>query len=77
MEFASEDPLYKQVMAKILPMVEASPGMLQSTIYKGQSEEIKEQMRYVLYFANELGHIHRVKKGNSYKLMPAGEVVSI
>jgi len=69
-DFAREDPLYRQVMEKLLPMVFATPGMVQSQIYKGQPDAIKEQMRYVLYFAHELGHIHRVKKGNSYKLYP-------
>ncbi|MBI5438960.1 MAG: hypothetical protein HY936_08480 [Nitrosomonadales bacterium] len=67
-EFAKEDPLYKEVMERVLPLVQANPGMLQSQIYKGQPDHIKEQMRYVLYFANELGHINRIKKGNSYKL---------
>lgn len=74
-EFASADPLYKQVMDKVLPLVQANPGMKQSDIYKGQPEDIKEQMRYVLYFADELGHIIRIKKGNSYKLMPPVYVV--
>lgn len=69
-EFAKEDPLYKQVMERVLPLVQANPGMLQSQIYKGQPDYIKEQMRYVLYFANEIGHIKRIKKGNSYKLLP-------
>ena len=67
-EFASYDPLYKQIIARVLPMVHASPGLMQSQIYKGQSDEIKEQMRYALYFAHELGHIRRLKKGNSYQL---------
>lgn len=67
-EFAKEDPLYREVMERVLPLVQANPGMLQSQIYKGQPDHIKEQMRYVLYFANELGHIKRVKKGNSYQL---------
>lgn len=74
-QFASEDPFYHQVMAKVLPMVEANPGMKQSDIYKGQPDHIKEQMRYVLYFAHELGHIHRTKKGNSYKLMLPGNMI--
>lgn len=70
--FASEDPLYRDVMDRLLPMVQANPGMIQSQVYKDQPDEIKEQMRYVLYFADELGHIERVKKGNSYRLyLPA------
>ncbi|MDD2722207.1 MAG: hypothetical protein PHH47_12965 [Gallionella sp.] len=68
-EFAKEDPLYKEIMERVIPLVQANPGMLQSQIYKGQPDHIKEQMRYVLYFANELGHIKRIKKGNSYKLL--------
>lgn len=68
-EFANEDPLYNEVMAKVIPLLRANPGMLQSQIYQGQPDDIKEQMRYVLYFANELGHIKRIKKGSSYMLM--------
>ncbi len=74
--FAKEDPLYKDVMERVVPLVQANPGMLQSQIYKDQPDHIKEQMRYVLYFANELGHIKRIKKGNSYQLMLPGEVVT-
>lgn len=69
-EFASHDPLYRQIMERTIPMVHANPGMTQSQIYKGQPDDIKEQMRYALYFAHELGHIRRVKKGNSYQLFP-------
>jgi hypothetical protein len=67
--FAKEDPLYNDVMQRVIPMITANPGIVQSQIYKGQPDDIKEQMRYVLYFANELGHINRIKKGNSYQLM--------
>ena len=76
-EFAKEDPLYRDVMERVLPLVQANPGMLQNQIYKGQPDGIKEQMRYVLYFANELGHIKRIKKGNSYQLMLPDEVNKI
>jgi len=74
-DFAKEDPLYNEVMARLSPLLQANPGMVQSQIYKGEPDHIKEQMRYVLYFANELGHIQRVKKGNSYKLYPPGMVI--
>jgi hypothetical protein len=74
-EFAKEDPLYRQVMARLLPMIHANPGMMQSQIYKGESDEIKEQMRYVIYFSDVLGHIRREKKGNSYRLFPPGNVI--
>jgi hypothetical protein len=68
--FAKDDPLYNDVMSRLTPLLNEHPGMLQSQIYKGQPDHIKEQIRYVLYFANELGHIRRVKKGNSYELYP-------
>lgn len=68
MRFAAEDPLYLEVMARLRPLLVANPGVLQSEIYKGQSDEIKEQMRYVLYFAEALGEVTRKKKGRSYSL---------
>lgn len=66
--FAKEDPLYKDVMSRLSPLLNENPGMIQSQIYKDEPDHIKEQMRYVLYFAETLGHIRREKKGNSYKL---------
>lgn len=69
-DFAKEDPLYNDVMQRAMPVITANPGMVQSQIYKGQPDHIKEQMRYVFYFAHELGHIRREKKGSSYKLYP-------
>ncbi len=73
--FAKEDPFYKDVMERVRPLIRANPGMLQSQIYKGQPDETKEQMRYVLYFAHELGDIIRTKKGNSYKLTLPDEII--
>lgn len=69
-QFAKIDPLYQEIIARVLPLVQANPGILQSQIYKGQTDHIKEEMRYVFYFANELGHIKRIKKGSSYELHP-------
>lgn len=74
-DFASQDPMYKEVMAIALPYIMANPGTIQSKIYTQLPNWSQEEVRYVLYFANELGHIHRIKKGNSYKLMPPGETV--
>ena len=70
--FASEDPLYQKIMEQLLPIVRDNPGVIQSRIYPGESEEIKEHMRYVIYFADALGVIRRVKKGNSYQLFLPG-----
>ncbi len=72
MRFAAEDPLYLDVMTKMRPLLIANPGVVQSEIYKGQPDDIKEQMRYVLYFAEALGEVVRKKKGRSYALyLPA------
>lgn len=70
--FASLDPFYASVMQLVHPVVNDSPGMRQAALYKGMTDEKKELIRYVLYFAAELGQIIRVKKGNSYALYPQG-----
>lgn len=66
--FARQDPLYQSIMAAILPIVTAQPGMLQTAIYAQLPSYNQEQIRYVLYFAHELGDLTRVKKGRSYQL---------
>lgn len=73
-QFALIDPLYKQIMEKALPVIQSNPGVTQSTLYKELSSKEKELMRYVFYFAHELGHIYRKKKGNSYRLFATKEI---
>lgn len=67
-EFAKVDPLYPSVVSKMRLLLVDNPGLQQSHIYKGQSDKIIEQMRYVLYYAEVLGDLVRVKKGSSYLL---------
>lgn len=74
-EFAKEDPLYREVMAHVKPLVMQQPGIVQSTIYKKFPHLEQETIRYVLYFAHEIGDITRRKKGRSYELMPPGQVI--
>ncbi len=74
-DFAQVDPLYGKVIARILPLVASKPGILQSSIYKHIPEFDQETIRYVLYFAHELGDIYRRKKGRSYELLLAGETI--
>ena len=71
-EFALQDPLFESVMRAVTPVINQSPGVRQASLYKGMAEDKKELIRYVLYFAAELGQIVRVKKGNSYALFPTG-----
>ena len=76
-EFASADPVVKDIAARAQALVERSPGLLQSKIYGEFPDHDREQVRYALYFAHELGWIHRKKKGNSYQLFPAGGVIDV
>jgi hypothetical protein len=76
-EFASQDPLYKTLIKPIRVLIELEPGLMQSDLSKqltAAGADI-ETVRYVLYFAHELNHIHRVKHGRSYKLYLPGVTV--
>lgn len=66
--FAKYDPLYLEVMSRLKLLLLQNPGILQSEIYKGEGEQTKELMRYVLYFSEVLGEVQRIKKGRSYQL---------
>jgi len=73
--FAQKDPLYREVMGLLLPVIQQNPGILQSKIY-GFAPHDQETIRYVLYFAHELGDLTRIKKGNSYQLFgPVKETI--
>jgi len=75
--FAEQDPLYREVMALLLPVIQQNQGILQSKIYGFAPGYDQETLRYVLYFAHELGHIVRLKQGRSYKLLPPGETIDV
>lgn len=66
--FAKQDPLYRRLISEIKPIIEAQPGVLQSSLYPLLPEFNEEQIRYVLYFAHELGDLNRLKKGRSYQI---------
>lgn len=66
--FAERDPLYREVLGRVKPLVEQTPGMMQSELTKGRDSDEAERIRYVLYFAAELGDLRREKKGRSYQL---------
>lgn len=67
-EFARRDPLYRDLMSTVRPMVRDSPGILQSDLTKRLILYSPDQIRYVLYYAHEIGDLYRVKKGRSYAL---------
>ncbi len=67
-EFAARDPLCAGVLRVVLPLVRAQPGIVQKALYKHLPGVSSEEVRYVLYFAEQLQVLSRVKKGNSYQL---------
>jgi tetratricopeptide (TPR) repeat protein len=68
--FATRDPLYRAVMAEALPLILESPGMKQTQFYPVFPTIPTETIRYVFYYADQLGEIRRQKKGNSYLIFP-------
>lgn len=66
--FANRDPLYKDMIVELIPIIAKQEGILQSKIYSCLPQYDPETIRYVLYFAHELGDIRREKKGRSYEL---------
>lgn len=74
-EFARADPLVRQIAGQVRSIATQSPGILQSEIYVFFPAVGKEQVRYAIYFAVELGWLHRFKKGRSYRLYPPGETI--
>ena len=74
-EFAVQDPLYYELLSIIRPAVNHQPGVLQSQLTKDIDGYSTEHIRYVLYYAHELGDIHRVKHGRTYKLYLPGETL--
>lgn len=63
--FVQIDPLFWRGLGAVESVVAQSPGMRQTELYPYMAMST-EEARYVLYFAAETGHLHRMKKGNSY-----------
>lgn len=70
--YVKDDPLYHTVLATVLPAVRAQPGMKQTQTYALLPSMEQEWVRYALYYADELGQLQRVKKGNTYTLWEPG-----
>lgn len=67
-EFVKQDPLYLRVFDLILPKIRESKGIIQTDIYKIFPDISKDDISYVLYFADEQGIIKRTKKGRTYEI---------
>lgn len=74
-EFAKLDPLYNRCIKAVFPLVQAQPGIRQTALYPHMPTADIEESRYVLYFAHELGHLVRIKKGNSYQVYLPGQTI--
>lgn len=72
--FAADDPMVRLIAARVQQLALDNPGQLQSKIYCHFPEFTREQVRYGLYFADELGLVRRKKKGCTYQLFPVGQV---
>jgi hypothetical protein len=79
-DFAKRDPIFEKLISILLPIIQDNSGILQSDItkrvesmdwfnlYNYNRPVAKEDIYYVLYFADKFGRITRTKKGRSYEL---------
>ena len=75
--FAERDPLLASVLNTVMPLVRGQPGILQTATYKHLPGIGVEEVRYAIYFAEQLGMLRREKKGNTYRLLPIGDVIDV
>jgi len=79
-DFVKRDPVFNKLKEIIIPFIRDNPGIIQSEItskfeqsnwqqlYNYDRPIMKDDIYYVLYFADKFGDIIRVKKGHSYEL---------
>ena len=70
--FVESDPVYKNGLAILLPIIQGNPGILQTEIYKTCPDLDRETISYILYFAAFGGIIERTKKGKTYEIRVCG-----
>jgi len=61
------------MLSSVIKAVSEQSGLMQTDLYKLFPDTSKESLRYVLYFAEDHGHVIRKKKGRSYELYCVGE----
>lgn len=78
--FVKNDPVFIGLLSVLKEGIKINPGILQSEItnkadesnwsevYKYNRPILKDDIYYVLYFADKFGYIKRIKKGRSYEL---------
>jgi hypothetical protein len=87
-EFVKTDPVFKLLSSVLIAGIKNDPGIMQSEITNKASEGnwsdiyhynrpiLKDDVYYVLYFADKFGMIKRTKKGRSYELF-ANEILLV
>lgn len=70
--FAMSDGLYVEGMELVRERLLSTPGLLQSELGKSVGDA-REALNYVLYYADLLGAVIRVKSGRSYRLYLPGQ----
>jgi hypothetical protein len=70
-DFVQADPVYRNGISALLPIIKTAPGILQTDLYKECPGIERETLSYILYFAASSGVIKRTKKGRTYELHAA------
>lgn len=70
-DFVNADSVYRNGLTMLLPIIKATPGILQTDLYKACPGIERETISYILYFAASSGVIKRTKKGRTYELHAA------
>jgi len=80
-EFVKRDPVFQKLFKVLNAGIKDNPGIIQSEItgkfevmnwgqlYSYDRPIAKDDVYYVLYFAEKFGYITRTKKGRSYELI--------
>lgn len=69
------DPFYLDGLELMRQQLANTPGVLQADLTRGLEPRAIEAARYVLYYADQLGDIVRVKSGRSYRLYLPGQPI--
>lgn len=69
------DPLYLGGLELVRTQLVQTPGVLQADLTRGMEPHAMEAARYVLYYADQLGDVVRVKSGRSYRLYLPGQPI--
>ena len=67
-KFVRLDPLYLRLVEIVVGAIQKQPGVLQTQLYSQFADVPKEDLMYVLYFAEDHGRIMRAKKGRTFSL---------